>query len=143
MIRLLLSSCGVLMGYSLVAVCGLLSSYGEELFSCNIYGESSLSLQYAGASFLVVVVGGAHLYLPHSDFSLCIISGAILSHCVHWHLLRSSGVLLLSCSSGTRVPLELQWAFLLGCHGGLCRGSSLFWHAVFLTRFSMLLSFYL
>ena len=33
---LFISSCGVLVGYSLVTVCGLLSSYGEGLFCCNM-----------------------------------------------------------------------------------------------------------
>ena len=33
---LVISSCGVLVGYSLVTVCGLLSSYGEGLFCCNM-----------------------------------------------------------------------------------------------------------
>lgn len=53
---LLLSSCDLLVGYSLAAVCGLfLVMVRGSLVAVSV--ESSLSLQCAGASFLVVVVG--------------------------------------------------------------------------------------
>ena len=127
---LLLSSCGLLVGYSLVTVCGLFSSYGEGLFSCNIYGELSLIAMCRG--LLSCCGGGAHLNFPQSDFSLCIMSGGLLSHCGWWLLLRSGGVLcltwalasglLLSCSgSSSKVVMR-------GSEGGLL----FFWHWMFL-----------
>ena len=87
--------------------------------------EGVLSLQCVGASFLVVG-GRSLLYLPQSDSSLGVISEGILSHHV-WCLLSSKGgVLLLSCGSGLRVPLELQRSLLLGCDEGPLQGCLLF-----------------
>ena len=63
--RLLLSSSGVLVGCSIVVVCWVLSSYGEGLFSCNIFSESSLIAVFRG--LLSFLVGGSHLYLLQSD----------------------------------------------------------------------------
>ena len=60
----------------------------------------------------------AHLYLPHSDSSLGMMSVRIPSHCCRW-LLLSGGVLLLSCGCGLRAPLRFQWSLLLGCDEGL------------------------
>ena len=65
-----------------------------------------------------------HLYLPHSDSSLCMMSVHILSHCRRW-LLLSGRVLLLSCGCGLGASLSFQWSLLLGCDGGLFRGYSL------------------
>ena len=104
---LLLSSCALLVGYSLVVVCGLFSSYGEGLFSCNIYGELSLIAMCRG--LLSCCGGGAHLNFPQSDFSLCIMSGGLLSHCGWWLLLRSGGVLCLTWA--------LASGLLLSCSG--------------------------
>ena len=91
----------------LVVACGLFSSYGEGLFSCNICGEFSLIAMCRGLHSCCG--GGAYLYLPQTDFSLHITSGGgLLSHCGWWLLLRSSGVLLLTCGTGLGAPLELQ-----------------------------------
>ena len=123
---LLLSSSGVLVGCSIVVVCWVLSSYGEGLFSCNIFSESSLIAVFRG--LLSFLVGGSHLYLSESDFSLGMVSGSILSHCGRWLFSSSGRVLPLSCGSGLCAPLYLQWSLLLGCDGGLFRGSLSFWH---------------
>ena len=87
--------------------------------------EGVLSLQCAGASFLVVGRRSL-LYLLQSDSSLGVISEGILSHHVWWLLSSKGGVLLLSCGSGLRVPLELQWSLLLGCDEGPLQGCLLF-----------------
>ena len=89
-------------------VCGLFSSYGEGLFSCNICGEFSLIAMCRGLHSCCG--GGAYLYLPQSDISLHITSGegVLLSHCGWWLLSRSGGVLLLTCGTGLGAPLELQ-----------------------------------
>ena len=94
----------------LVVACGLFSSYGEGLFSCNICGEFSLIATCRG--LFSCCGGGALLYLPQSDFSLCITFGGLLSHC-GWSLLsRSGGVLLLTCGTGLGAPLKLPWTLL-------------------------------
>ena len=82
-------------------------------------------MQCAGASFLVVGRRSL-LYLLQSDSSLGVISEGILSHHVWWLLSSKGGVLLLSCGSGLRVPLELQWSLLLGCDEGPLQGCLLF-----------------
>lgn len=60
---LLLSSSAVLVGCSIVVVCWVLSSYGEGLFSCNTFSESSLIAMFRELFF----GGGFHLYLLQSD----------------------------------------------------------------------------
>ena len=104
MVGLLFSSCGVLVAYSLVVVCRLLSSCGEES-SAAISEGSPLSLQCAGPPYCD---WGTHLYFPQSDSFLGMVSGGMVSPCGLWLLSNSSGVLLFSCGCGLGAPLELQ-----------------------------------
>ena len=115
---LLFSSCGVLVSYSLVVVCRLLSSCGEGS-SAAISEGSPLSLQCAGPPYCD---WGTHLYFPKCDSSLGMVSGGMVSPFCQWILLNSSGVLLFSCGCGLGAPLSFQWSLLLGCDGGLGRG---------------------
>ena len=71
---LLLFSFGVLVGFPLVLVCVLPSSYGEGLFSCYIRGKSTV---IAMCRALLSCCGGeAHLYFSQCDSSLGMMSGA-------------------------------------------------------------------
>ena len=115
MVWLLFSSCGVLVSYSLVVVCRLLSSCGEGS-SAAISEGSPLSLQCAGPPYCD---WGTHLYFPKCDSSLGMVSGGMVSPFCQWILLNSSGVLLFSCGCGLRAPLEFQWPLLLGGDGWL------------------------
>ena len=115
---LLLSSSGVLVGCSIVVLCWLLSSYGEGLFSCNIFSESSLIAMFRGLlSFLV----GGFIYICCRVTPSRYAVWGILYHCAWWLLLNSSGVLLLIVAVDLGL-LDLHWGLLLGCDGRLFRG---------------------
>ena len=98
---LLLSSSAVLVGCSIVAVCWVLSSYGEGLFSCNIYSESSLIAMFRELlSFLV----GGFIYICFRVTPSKYAVWGILLLCAQWLLWSSSGVLLLCCGSELGAP---------------------------------------
>ena len=79
MVCLLLSSCDLLVGYSLVVVVSFLVMVRGSLDAISV--RSSLSLQRAGVSFLVVVglIFICHrvtsLYVSHLGASSCIVAG--------------------------------------------------------------------
>lgn len=117
---MLLSSCGVLAGYSLVVVCGFFSSYGEGLFSCNICSESSLIAMYRG--LLCFLVGVSSIFAAETP------SGYDVWPSFHIVAGGFSRVAVKASSSVVAVDLgllHLQCSHLLGCDGGICRGAPL------------------